>query len=282
MEGSVALRDKLNKWEGGKFVVHLTEMPIKCPVAPLEFAFLADWFFKQTGIRKDVDITYVTPLSGAFTKQNCSDVLGHLLNDKNIKLVTDFDVEKVDGSKKQISSYDDKIVDYDLLVSVPTNMGDEVIARSGMGDDLNFVATDDHTLQSKKHENVFVIGDATDVPASKAGSVAHFQAEVLTDNIMNFINNKVLTPGFDGHANCFIESGNGKAFLIDFNYEVEPVLGRFPLPVIGPFPLLKESRLNHWGKLAFRWVYWNMLLKGRTLPGIPTKMSKIGKKIITK
>jgi sulfide:quinone oxidoreductase len=278
-EGATALRDKLENWKGGKFVVHMAEMPIKCPVAPLEFCFLADWYFTKKGIREKVEMTYVTPLTGAFTKQTCSNVLGYLMEEKNIKIVPDFDVELVDEKANFVQSYDGQKVDYDLLVSIPTNMGDEVIARSGLGDDLNFIPTDKHTLQSKKKENIFVIGDATDVPASKAGSVAHFEAEVLTKNIMNFINGKELVKEFDGHANCFIESGFGKAFLIDFNYDVEPVEGTFPLPLVGPFSLLKESRINHMGKLVFKYIYWYMLLRGLPMPGISAQMTKVGKKI---
>lgn len=279
VEGSVALAEKLKTWEGGRFVLHIAEMPIKCPVAPLEFVFLADWYFTQKGIRDKVDITYVTPLSGAFTKPKASEVLGHLLADKNINIVTDFEIERVAGGSNQILAYDKRKIDYDLLASIPTNMGDQVIERSDMGDDLNFVPTGKHNLQSKSHENIFVIGDATDLPSSKAGSVAHFQAETLIKNIMNFIHNKPLIDGFDGHANCFIESGFGKGFLIDFNYDVEPVEGRFPLPVIGPMSLLKETILNHWGKLAFKWIYWNVLLRGLPMPGITARMSKIGKKL---
>ncbi|MDP8204670.1 MAG: FAD/NAD(P)-binding oxidoreductase [Candidatus Tenebribacter mawsonii] len=278
-EGASALRDKLENWKGGKFVVHLAEMPIKCPVAPLEFCFLADWYFTKKGIREKVEMTYITPLTGAFTKQNCSNVLGYLMEEKKINLVPDFDVELVDEKDNFVKSYDGQKINYDLLVSIPTNMGDDVIERSGLGDDLNFIPTDKHTLQSKKKENIFVIGDATDVPASKAGSVAHFQAEVLTKNIMNFINGKKLLKEFDGHANCFIESGFGKAFLIDFNYDVEPVEGTFPLPLVGPFSLLKESRINHMGKLAFKYIYWYMLLKGLPMPGISAQMTKVGKKI---
>ncbi len=279
IEGATALRDKLKVWNGGKFVIHLAEMPIKCPVAPLEFIFLADWFFHKKGIRDKVDLTYVTPLSGAFTKQKSSTVLGYLLKDKKINMIPDFDIELVNEEENYLQSYDDKKVDYDLLVTIPTNMGDEVIERSGLGDDLNFVPTDKNTLQSKKKENIFVIGDATDLPSSKAGSVAHFQAETLTKNIKNFIAGKELVKEFDGHTNCFIESGFGKAFLIDFNYDIEPVQGKFPLPVIGPFSLLKESRLNHLGKLAFRHIYWHLLLKGLPMPGISTQMSKAGKKL---
>ncbi len=278
-QGAVALRDKLRTWKGGKLVIHITEMPIKCPVAPLEFAFLADDYFKKRKMRNKVEIYYVTPLSGAFTKPVSSEKLGYLLKEKGIKMVTDFAIERVDNENKKIIDYGDREVDFDLLVTVPTNMGDECIARSGMGDDLNFVPTDPHTLQSKEYENVFVIGDATDIPASKAGSVAHFEAEILTENILRYIEGKELLPAFDGHANCFIESGNGKALLIDFNYNVEPVEGKFPIPGLGPLALLKESKLNHWGKLAFRWIYWNMLLKGIPIPFVSATMSEKGKKL---
>ena len=276
-EGALALRDKLRVWKGGKLVVHITEMPIKCPVAPLEFAFLADSFFIKKGMRNKVDITYVTPLSAAFTKEKSAEALGYLLKEKNIKIVTDFAIEHADGESGKIVDYGGEEVPFDLLVTIPTNMGDELMARSGFGDDMNYVPTDKNTLQTKVKENIFALGDCTNVPASKAGSVAHFQAEILTENILRYIDGKELKPDFDGHANCFIETGHGKALLIDFNYENEPVKGKFPFAGIGPMSLLTESRLNHWGKLAFRWIYWNMLLPARKLPFITPKMSKAGK-----
>lgn len=277
-EGSVALSEKLKSWEGGKLVVHLTEMPIKCPVAPLEFAFLADSYFKEKGIRDKVEISYVTPLTGAFTKEKATEKLNYLLEEKGIKIIPNFAIERVDNEQKKIVDYGEREVPYDLLVTVPTNMGDNVIARSEIGDDLNFVPTHHHTLQSEIAENIFVIGDATNVPASKAGSVAHFQSEVLAENILRYINGEPLKEDFDGHSNCFIETGNGKALLIDFNYEVEPLEGTFPIPGIGPMQLLKESKLNHWGKLAFRWIYWNILLKARPIPFVKNKMQMAGKK----
>jgi len=279
IEGATALHDKLKSWDGGHLVVHITEMPIKCPVAPLEFIFLADDFFRRRKMRDRVKLTFVTPLSGAFTKPIASDVLGHILEQKEIDLVSDFDVESVDGSARRISSYVGQSVDYDLLASIPTNMGDSMIERSGLGDDLNFVPTDQNTLQAKVKENVFVVGDATDVPASKAGSVAHFESDVLTENILRFMDGKPLAEDFDGHANCFIESGNRKGFLIDFNYDVEPVEGTFPFAGIGPFGLLKETTMNHLGKLAFRPMYWYLLLKGLPMPFITTQLTLRGKKI---
>lgn len=273
LDGARALRDKLASFEGGRLVVHVNEMPIKCPVAPLEFTFLADTFFRERGLRDKVSITYVTPLSGAFTKPKASKKLGHLLGDKGIELVADFVAEKVDQENDNLVCFDGREVPYELLVTTPTNMGDEAVRRSGLGDDLDFIPTHKHTLQSLQHPDVFVIGDATNLPASKAGSVAHFESETLADNVLRYIRGEPLLEEFDGHSNCFIESGNGKALLIDFNYEYEPHEGNFPF-AFGPLKLLEESRLNHLGKLAFRHVYWNVLLKARPLPGIPRRKPK--------
>jgi sulfide:quinone oxidoreductase len=273
LDGARALRDKLAVFAGGRVVVHVNEMPIKCPVAPLEFTFLADTFFRERGLRDKVSLTYVTPLSGAFTKPKASKKLGHLLGDKGIELVADFVAEKVDQENDKLVCFDGREVPYDLLVTTPTNMGDEAVRRSGLGDDLDFIPTHNHTLQSLQHPDVFVIGDATNLPASKAGSVAHFESETLADNVLHHIRGEPLEEGFDGHSNCFIESGNGKALLIDFNYEHEPHEGNFPF-AFGPLKLLEESRLNHLGKLAFRHVYWHLLLKARPLPGIPRRKAK--------
>ena len=276
-EGAQALANHLKFWEGGKMVVNIVEMPIKCPVAPLEFVFLADWWFTEQGIRDKVEIEYVTPLPGAFTKPIASKFLGEFLNKKNIHLTADFSVGRVDSDKNKIVSWDEKEIDYDLLVTIPTNMGSQIIIDSGLGDDLGFIPTDPNTLISRQYENVFVLGDATDLPSSKAGSVAHFEADILYDNFLRVIEGRKPEPKFDGHANCFIESGFGKGILIDFNYDVEPLPGKFPLPGVGPFSLLQETRMNHWGKMMFRWVYWNLLLKGAEMP-IEAQMTMAGKK----
>lgn len=276
-EGALALRNKLREWEGGKLVVHITEMPIKCPVAPLEFAFLSDSYFKHKNMRDKVEITYVTPLSGAFTKPKATEALSHLLTEKNITQVNDFGIKTVDNANKKIIDYEGREVPFDLLVTVPTNKGDALMERSGLGDDLNYIPTHKATLQSVKHPDIFVLGDATNIPASKAGSVTHFEAEILTENILRHIQGEPLKEEFDGHANCFVETGNGKALLIDFNYTHEPVEGTFPFPGVGPLRLLKETRMNHMGKLAFKWIYWNMLLKGTHIPFVSTAMQTEGK-----
>jgi sulfide:quinone oxidoreductase len=276
-EGALALRDKLREWEGGRLVVHITEMPIKCPVAPLEFAFLADSFFRHKKMRDKVEITYVTPLDGAFTKPRATAALDHLLQEKNIDIESDFAIAEVDNENRKIIDYGGREIPFDLLVTVPTNKGDELMERSGLGDDLNYVPTHKSTLQSLAYPDIFVLGDASNIPASKAGSVAHFQAEVLTKNILAYIKGEPMNEEFDGHANCFVETGNGKALLIDFNYTHEPVEGTFPFAGFGPLSLLKESRINHMGKLAFRWIYWNVLLKGTPIPFVPAQMQEAGK-----
>jgi sulfide:quinone oxidoreductase len=252
-------------------------MPIKCPVAPLEFLFLADEHFTRRGLRKDVELIYATPLDGAFTKPTCSRQLAYLLERKGIRVETQFNAGAVDGDAKVLRSWDEREIPYDLLVSIPTHRGAAFLGAAGLGNELDFVPTERHTLRAKGHEDVFVLGDATDLPSSKAGSVAHFQSEVLVENLRRAAAGRELDAGFDGHANCFIESGFGKALLIDFNYDVEPLPGRFPLPGLGPLTLLGESRLNHWGKLAFRPLYWHALLPGRPLP-VSTRMSMRGKR----
>jgi sulfide:quinone oxidoreductase len=279
-EGSTQLAKKLRDWKGGKLVINLAETLIKCPVAPLEFAFLADAYFAEKGMRDKVEIYYVTPLSGAFTKPKASKMLGTLLEEKHIHVIPDFYVQEVDNERKVLVSYDQKEVSFDLLVTIPVNKGADMVEESNLGDEdgLNFIPTDKQTLQSKKFENMFVIGDATNVPASKAGSVAHFEGEILLENILSYINHLPLEAKFDGHANCFIETGFGKAALIDFNYVTEPLAGKFPWPVIGPMGLLKVTRANHFGKLAFRWVYWHILLTGKTMP-VTTHMSMAGKEV---
>jgi sulfide:quinone oxidoreductase len=276
LDGATALSKYLKFWKGGRLVLNIAEMPIKCPVAPLEFLFLADWYFTERGIRDDVELVFATPLDGAFTKPRASGILGDMLDQKNILLETEFNIGEVDAGKDIIRSYDGREIPYDLLVTIPTNMGADVIGLSGMGDELNFVPADRQTLQSNKWENVFVIGDAGNLPTSKAGSVAHFMLEVVVENILRHMEGLELRPDFDGHANCFIESGFEKGILIDFNYYVEPLPGKFPLPGFGPFSLLKESPANHWGKMTFRWVYWNILLKGGEMP-FESQMSMAGK-----
>jgi sulfide:quinone oxidoreductase len=276
--GASGLRRALASFTRGRLVVNVVDLPIKCPVAPLEFCFLADAYFRRRGVRDDIDIVYATPLDSAFTKPVAAKTLGALLQCKRIELVTEFNTGEVDGAAGRITGYDGREVDFDLAVVVPVHAGAELVGRTpGLGDALDFVMTDPHTLQSKAAPNVFAIGDATDLVASKAGSVAHFEGEVLAANIARYLRDEPLESAYDGHANCFVETGDGKALLIDFNSDVEPVPGHFPGPV--GLPLLRESRLNHWGKRAFEQVYWHALLPGYDLPFVGPAMPRAGKHI---
>jgi sulfide:quinone oxidoreductase len=273
-DGALALAEALERFDGGRLVVHITDMPIKCPVAPLEFVFLADDYFRRRGLRDRVELVYVTPLPGAFTKPVAAAQLGSMLDDRSIMVESDFLVERVDGTT--LVSYDEREIPFDLLVTVPLNMGADYVARSGLGNELNLVPVDKHTLLSRAHDTIFALGDASDIPTSKAGSVAHFAVEVFVDNFVQHVAGTPMTGRFDGHANCFVESGDGKALLIDFNYDTEPLPGSYPVPRVGPFRLLDEASVNHWGKLAFRWMYWHVLLPGRPVP-LPAHMSMAGK-----
>ncbi len=280
LEGATALANAFATWKGGRLVINVVEMPIKCPVAPLEFSFLADWFFTMRGIRDKVDITYATPLDGAFTKPVSARALGHLLEEKHVNLVTEFNAGRVDGEAGVLTSWDEREVPFDILVTIPLHHGAAFVKNTpGLGDDAGFVKTDHHTLQSKLTPSIFAIGDATNVPASKAGSVAHFEGEILEENIVRFLEGEAPEPAFDGHANCFIETGFDKALLIDFNYTTEPLPGKFPFAKLGPMTLLGESKFNHLGKMAFKWIYWNMLLPGHDMPGIKPQMTMTGKEV---
>ena len=275
-EGAAALGAALDTFDRGRLVVNVVDMPIKCPVAPLEFCFLADWYFTERRIRDQVQITYATPLDAAFTKPIAAGELGGMLAERGIELTTEFNTGEVDGSGGRLVGYDGREVPFDLAVVIPLHGGAAYVGRSpGLGDELDFVPTDEHTLQAKAAPNIFVIGDAANVPASKAGSVTHFEGETVVGNIRRFLAGEPLEAGFDGHANCFIETGFHKALLIDFNYDTEPLPGHYPAAV--GLPLLKESRLNHLGKLLFQSVYWHSLLPGRDLPGVSSTMPTAGK-----
>ncbi|HXG77070.1 MAG TPA: FAD/NAD(P)-binding oxidoreductase [Gaiellaceae bacterium] len=276
--GAERLARALAGFEGGRILVNFVDLPIKCPVAPLEFAFLADWYFAERGLRNRVDLAFVTPLDAAFTKPVAAERLAGLLERKGIELITEFAVGRVDGERGVLVSWDEREEPFDLLVTVPLHGGAAYVTRSPeLGDSLGFVPTEPHTLRSLARPNVFALGDAADVPISKAGSVTHFECEVLTENVAAYLAGREPVARYDGHANCFVETGFGKALLIDFNYDTEPLPGRFPTAA-GPLPLLAESRLNHLGKLMFQWLYWHALLPGRSIPGISAEMAQSGKR----
>jgi sulfide:quinone oxidoreductase len=283
LEGALAMQEPLQRLNEGHLVIDICEMPIKCPVAPLEFAFLADYFFRLKGVRDRIDITLVTPYTGAFTKPNANRVLSKVAADKGIVVLPNFAAARVDAAKRTLSTFDGRSIEYDLLCAIPPNLGPAVLDDSGLGDGAGYGVTDPRTLQSKKAERIYLLGDNTNVATSKAGSVAHFEAETVVENLLREIEGQPPLQSFDGHANCFVETGDHKAMLLDFNYDIEPLEGSFPLPYAGPFGLLENTYMNHVGKIAFKWVYWNMLLPGHLpmVPLLPSHMNFLGKDLST-
>ena len=212
LEGAQALRCALERFDGGRFVVNVVEMPIKCPVAAMELLFLADEYFVRRGIRERVDLVYATPLDGAFTKPMCNKVLGYLIREQGHP-DRDRVLDRRGGRRGPPPRLLRRARGFvrPAPVSIPVHGGAEFVEKSGMGNELGFVPTHPHTLRAKGHPDVFVLGDATDLPSSKAGSVAHFQAEVLEENLLRAMAGRSLEEGFDGHANCFIETGFGRS-----------------------------------------------------------------------
>ena len=283
LDGALAMQPAMQRMTEGRLVVDICEMPIKCPVAPLEFAFLADYFFRLKGIRDRIQISLVTPYTGAFTKPNANRVLSKVAEEKGITVVPNFAAASVDGAKRVLNTFDGRSLEYDLLCAIPPNLGPKVLDESGLGDGAGYGVTDPRTLQSKNAERIYLLGDNTNVATSKAGSVAHFEAETVIENLLREIEGQPPLQSFDGHANCFVETGDHKAMLLDFNYDIEPLEGSFPLPYAGPFGLLENTYMNHVGKIAFKWVYWNMLLPGHLpmVPLLPSHMNFLGKDLAT-
>jgi sulfide:quinone oxidoreductase len=283
LDGALAMRQAIENMKEGRLVIDICEMPIKCPVAPLEFAFLADYYFRQKGLRDRIEISLVTPYTGAFTKPNANRILSKVAQDKGIQVVPNFAASAVDVAAKTLRTFDGRTVEFDLLCAIAPNLGPAVLDESGLGDGAGYGVTDPRTLKSRKAEQIYLLGDNTNVSTSKAGSVAHFEAETVVENLLREIDGKAPLPTFDGHANCFVETGHHKAMLLDFNYDIEPLEGSFPLPYAGPFSLLEESYMNHVGKIAFKWVYWNMLLPGHlpNVPLLPSHMNFLGKDLST-
>jgi sulfide:quinone oxidoreductase len=266
LDGALALRNKLKYFSSGKIVLNIAEFPYKCPIAPLEFIFMADWFFRVNGVRDKVEIEFVTPLDNVFTKPVAAKKLREFAEKKKVKVTPFFDLARVNSKEKTIESHKGQKVGYDILVAIPPNFGDKAIMHSGLGDPMGYVQVNKQTLKAQNVDRVYVVGDATNVPTSKAGSVAHYMSYTIVENLIREIDGHEPLSSFDGHATCFLASGFEKAILLDFNYNVEPLPGKFPFPGLGPFSLLQETLSNHWGKMMFKWVYWNLLMKGLDLP----------------
>lgn len=241
-EGAARLRRALAAFGGGRVVVTV-DVPHKCPVAPLEVTLMLDDYFRRLGRRDQVELVYTYPIGRVHSLQPVADWAAPELERRQIKVETFFNPEKVDPEKKIIQSLEGSSYSYDLLIAIPAHKGARVIRDSGLGDENGFLPTDRYTLQLKDHPNVYVLGDATDLPVSKAGSVAHYQAGVVAHNVLDALRGLPQSHRYDGKVFCFVESSMDQASYVAFSYT------RPPQPA-------KPSPLLFWFKAAYNDLYW--------------------------
>ncbi|HET9725013.1 MAG TPA: FAD/NAD(P)-binding oxidoreductase [Actinomycetota bacterium] len=265
LEGAQRLREALRRFTGGRIRVGVAGIPYKCPPAPVEFVFMVEEYLRRRGIRDRSQITLLSPLNRAFTIESASKVIQPIMEQRGIELTTFFNVEEVDPSAGTVSSLEGEKVEYDLLVLVPPHRGQQVIDDSSLGDASGWLPADKHTLQVGDDGRVFALGDATNLPISKSGSTAHFEAPVVASRIASLVKGSAPKDNYGGKVMCFLETGNGRSTVLRFDYEHPPA---------PPQP----SRLWHAAKWMFNRLYWHTVPQGRlpdTLPlPIPTGRSE--------
>lgn len=250
-EAALKLQEALRRFRGGKIVIGVADLPYKCPPAPLEFAFLLEAYLQQHGRRKATALTYLSPIGRAFTIESVSEFVTPLLEQRGITLETFFNTESIDPEAKTLTSLEGETLPYDLLVLVPPHRGSKLVVDSGLGDEQGWLPTDKATLQSKAYPNIYGLGDATDLPVSKSGSAAHFEARVIAERIVSAIQAVPAQPEqtYDGHVMCFLETGHSMATQLVFDYQHPP---HPPRP----------SPIYHYEKAAFNRAYWHLVPRG--------------------
>jgi sulfide:quinone oxidoreductase len=251
LDGAIRLRKSLHEFEGGTIVIGVAGIPYKCPPAPVEFAFLLDDYLRARGIREKTQVKLLSPLNRAFTIEATSKLVQPILAERDIELTGFFNVESVDPIAKTVTSMEGETVEYDLLVLVPPHRGQKVIEDSKLGDERGWIPVDKNTLKHTQFENIWAIGDATNIPISKSGSVAHYEANVAAAEIVAAVKGEPPPQHvYDGKVMCFLETGRGRATTISFDYDHPPV---------SPTP----ARRWHWAKALFNKTYWHTVPLGR-------------------
>jgi sulfide:quinone oxidoreductase len=252
-EAARKLGAAIESFKGGRIIVGVGGIPHRCPPAPLEFLLLLDAEFRKQDRREAVNLFYTYPIGRTFTIESVAEFVTPILEERGIEYETFFNLEEVDPEHKQIHSLEGSTLDYDLLVMIPPHRGAEIIDRSGIGDEQGWVQTDRHSLAMRgqgSDERIFAVGDATDLPVSKSGSAAHFQAKVAADRIAAEITGKSLQNGhYNGHVMCFLETGNEQATTLNFDYDNPPEPPR-------------PSRIYHFEKMLFNKAYWHVIPRG--------------------
>jgi sulfide:quinone oxidoreductase len=250
LEGALRLREELRRFKGGRILVGVAGIPYKCPPAPVEFVLMLEEYLRKRGLREKSSVTLLSPLNRAFTIESASKLIQPIFARRGIELSTFFNVETVDTAKHTVSSLEGETAEYDLLVLVPPHRGAAVIDASALGDAGGWVPTDRDTLQHKTFERIFAIGDATDLPISKSGSTAHFEAPVVASRVASSIRGTAPKQSYGGRVMCFLETGGGRATSLRFDYTHPPVPP-------------KPSRVWHWAKWIFNRAYWVTVPQGR-------------------
>jgi sulfide:quinone oxidoreductase len=248
MDSSMKLREAINQFNGGKIVVNVAKLPHKCPVAPLEVTLMLDDYLRRRGIRDKTEIFYTYPIQGVFGIKSANDLMIKIFESRGINIISPFNVTRVDESNKTIESQEGEKVRFDLAIGVPPHTGAKVIGDSGIGDRRNWVPTDKYALKMKNFSNVYVIGDTTDIPISKAGSTADFESYIIATNIANEILGNKPVKVYDGSVFCYIATGLDSGTYIRFNYNNPPI----PPP---------PSYVHWWGKLLYNKLYWTVTAK---------------------
>lgn len=241
-QGAFQLRDALSKFQAGKIVVTV-DVPHKCPAAPLEMTLMLDDYFRVRGLRDKVDITYTYPIGRVHALQSVADWALKEFENRGIQYETFFNLSEVDTRKKLAISMEGSELPYDLLITIPTHRGAKVILDSNLGDEQGFIPTDRHSLKMLGDDHIYVLGDATNLPISKAGSTAHYQTETVVQNLISELHGLSPRAHYDGKVVCFLESKMDQASFIEFSYN------RPPQPAV-------PSEMLHWFKLAYNEMYW--------------------------
>ena len=251
LEGAIRLAKALDDFEGGTIVIGVAGIPYKCPPAPVEFAFLLDDYLRARRLREKSQIKLLSPLNRAFTIEATSRLVQPILAERGIELTGFFNVESVDPVAGTVTSLEGETVAYDLLVLVPPHRGQKVIEDSGLGDERGWVPVDKNTLRHARFDRIWAIGDTTNIPISKSGSVAHYEASVAAAEIVAAVRGEAPPAHvYDGKVMCFLETGQGQATTIQFDYDHPPV---------SPSP----ARRWHWAKALFNKTYWYTVPQGR-------------------
>lgn len=261
LQDAERLREELRGFKGGRLLVGVAGIPYKCPPAPVEFTMMVDEYLRKRDIRERSEVTLLSPLNRAFTIESASNLIHPIMQERGIELSTFFNVEAVDPSAGVVESLEGEKREYDLLVLVPPHRGQQVVTDSDLGDAGGWLPTDKHTLQVEGQDRIFALGDATNLPISKSGSTAHFEAPVIASRIASKVRGTAPKENYGGRVMCFLETGNGKATVLRFDYEHPPA---------PPQP----NRAWHMAKWIFNRAYWEIVPQGRLPEHAPGTMPK--------